>query len=384
MKPYSTFIKHNGIKVITALSKGVDTVSNGKIYHSPFDIDVPYVGSSVKIIKETEDATFIAKYDSNGKINGQGFKILVTTDLHLGEEADLTEKALSMLAKHIAAEKPDLVIFTGDTVQTKYQQFDCIRFGRFMEKTGVYWAYIFGNHEAREEKEYHKYFMLKNLSSFPHCLSKFGDDRLFGYGNFMINIMGSETSVLQSLFLFDSGRDIINSYRLEYNLPEDMNGYDFLKNNQINWYKRSITSLRKEYGDFKSMMFMHIPLCEYKEVFDFDEENKTATPTGKAEILYGSMYESVGCSAYNSGMFKAIKEMNSTQAVFAGHDHVNDFCALYDGVYLIYGQCDGYETYTMEEKTGWEEPDWIQGVTVVNIGQDGSANFKQKFNRDYL
>ena len=36
-------------------------------------------------------------------------------------------------------------------------------FKGFMEKMGVYWAICFGNHEARAEKEYHKYFMLKNI-----------------------------------------------------------------------------------------------------------------------------------------------------------------------------------------------------------------------------
>lgn len=383
MKPVTTFVRHNGIKALLGVEKAIKTVSGGKTCSNLFDTQPQFVGTSVKILKETEDMTYIAKYGADGKISDGEFKILVTTDLHLWDEKPLIEKALSMLARHIAAEKPDLVLFTGDVVLTDFQQIDSVQFAQFMEKIGVYWAVVFGNHEAREEKEYHKYFMLKNIVDFPHCLSKFGDESLFGYGNFAINIMNSDGTIRQSLFMFDSGRDVNPKYFEEHKAPHNLKGYDFLKNNQINWYKNSIRSLEEECGKFKSMMFMHIPLCEYEEVMKLDE-NGNYVPTGKAEILYGGMYESVGCSAFNSGMFDAIIEMGSTQAVFAGHDHVNDFCAKYRGVYLVYAQCDGYNTYTMGSNFGWGEKDWMQGVTMVDLHPDGSIDLRQRFNRDYL
>lgn len=383
MKPVTTFVRHNGIKALLGVEKAIKTVSGGKTCSNLFDTQPQFVGTSVKILKETEDMTYIAKYGANGKISDGEFKILVTTDLHLWDEKPLIEKALSMLARHIAAKKPDLVLFTGDVVLTDFQQIDSVQFAQFMEKIGVYWAVVFGNHEAREEKEYHKYFMLKNIVDFPHCLSKFGDESLFGYGNFAINIMNSDGTIRQSLFMFDSGRDVNPKYFKEHKAPHNLKGYDFLKNNQINWYKNSIRSLEEECGKFKSMMFMHIPLCEYEEVMKLDE-NGNYVPTGKAEILYGGMYESVGCSAFNSGMFDAIIEMGSTQAVFAGHDHVNDFCAKYRGVYLVYAQCDGYNTYTMGSNFGWDEKDWMQGVTMVDLHPDGSIDLRQRFNRDYL
>lgn len=383
MKPVTTFVRHNGIKALLGVEKAIKTVSGGKTCSNLFDTQPQFVGTSVKILKETEDMTYIAKYGANGKISDGEFKILVTTDLHLWDEKPLIEKALSMLARHIAAEKPDLVLFTGDVVLTDFQQIDSVQFAQFMEKIGVYWAIVFGNHEAREEKEYHKYFMLKNIVDFPHCLSKFGDESLFGYGNFAINIMNSDGTIRQSLFMFDSGRDVNPKYFEEHKAPHNLKGYDFLKNNQINWYKNSIRSLEEECGKFKSMMFMHIPLCEYEEVMKLDETGNYV-PTGKAEILYGGMYESVGCSAFNSGMFDAIIEMGSTQAVFAGHDHVNDFCAKYRGVYLVYAQCDGYNTYTMGSNFGWDEKDWMQGVTMVDLHPDGSIDLRQRFNRDYL
>lgn len=383
MRPVTTFVRHNGIKALLGVEKAVKTVSGGKLCNNLFDTEPTYVGSSVRVLKETEDMTYIAKYNAKGQIDDGKFKILVTTDLHLWDEKPLIEKALSMLAKHIAAEKPDLVLFTGDVILTDFQQIDSIQFARFMEKIGVYWAIVFGNHEAREEKEYHKYFMLKNIVGFPHCLSKFGDMSLFGYGNFAINIMNSDNSIKQSIFMFDSGRDVNEKYFAEHKVSAGTKGYDFLKNNQINWYRNSVKKLEAEHGKFKSMMMMHIPLCEYKEVMELDE-NEQYVPTGKAEILYGGMYESVGCSQFNSGMFDTVLELGSTQAIFAGHDHINDFCAKYKGVYLVYAQCDGYNTYTMGSNFGWDEKDWMQGVTMVDLQGDGSLSFRQRFNRDYL
>ncbi|MDD6702715.1 MAG: metallophosphoesterase [Clostridiaceae bacterium] len=383
MRPVTTFIRHNSIKALLAAEKSAKTISKGKLCSNLFDVEPKYIGTDVRIIKETEDSTFIAKCDTNGRIVDKPFKILVTTDLHLCDDMELINKTLALLARHVEAEKPDLILFTGDVVLTDHQQVDCIQFGRFMEKMGIYWAYVFGNHEARAEKEYHKYLMLKNLTSFPHCLSKFGDPSLFGYGNFFINILSSETSIQQSIVMLDSGRNTSPTHNVENDAPAELKCYDFLKKGQIEWYKNNILNLEKEYGKFKSIMMMHIALCEYQEVMELDE-NENYVPTGKAEILYGGMYESIGCSEFNSGMFKAIKELGSTQAVVVGHDHINDFCAEYDGVYLVYAQCGGYNTYTMGSNFGWDEKDWMQGVTMIDVAEDGEIVFRQRFNRDYL
>ncbi len=376
-------VLHNTFKAFISAETAIKKMGGGKLVSNIFDVEPKYVGSSVRILKETDDTTYIAKYDAKGRIDNNNFKIMVTTDLHLWDEKPLINKSLDMLARHLAAEKPDLLLITGDAILTDYQQLDCIQFGKFMEKAGIYWAYCFGNHEARAEKEFHKYFMLKNIESFPHCLSKFGDPELFGFGNFKINIMNSDNSIKQSIFMFDSGRDMEPEHNVAHGLPADMEGYDFIKQGQIDWYKNSIKELEAEHGKFKSMVLMHIPIKEYEEVFDYVEDNKY-TPSGKAEIVYGWQYETVGSSPYNSGLFKAIKELGSTQAVFSGHDHMNDFCAIYDGIYLVYAQCNGYNTYTMGDNLGWPEEKWVQGVTVVNVAKDGSLTFRQRFNRDYL
>lgn len=367
-----------GEKLLGRLTGG--THANG--YFMQY-LDITPVETHVKIVREDEQSVTLAKYNSDGSISDSDFVLMCTTDFHLESEKPFENvKTLQMMLNHARDVKPDLIIFTGDIVQTENQNIDCIQFAKLMEKLGIYWVYVFGNHEAREEKEYHKQFMLKNLSRYKHCLSREGDPSLYGYGNFAVHIMNSANSLSQSLYFFDSGRDITDEYRKEYSLPEDMKGYDFLKSNQIEWYKKQITLTNRHYGETKSMMFMHIALPEYENIMAPGEDG-LYHDTGKSVIKYGVMYESVGCSPYNSGMFSAIKELGSTQAVFAGHDHLNDFCALYDGVYLVYVQPGGYAAYTMQVR-GFEEKDWLNGVTAVKINGSGGIDISQRKNSVYI
>ncbi len=385
MYPVFTAIRQWSNKALLAVGRVLYKLSLGLFPTSMFSmtVDSGHLKTDVRIVSEDEDSVTIAKFDEGGRIKDGNFKILSTTDLHLGDDPKLRKKAFQLLANHICQSKPDLIVFTGDIILSKFQQIDAIEFAQFMEKIGVYWTIVFGNHEAREEKGFFKYLLLKSVSDYKHCLAKFGPGELFGYGNYCINILNSETSLQQSLFMFDSGRDILDEYRGQYDIPADMGGYDFLKKEQIDWYRGKIASLREKYGDFKSLMYMHIPLKEYEHAIR-QKEDGTFEFTDECKILYGSAHESVGCSAYNSGMFDAILEEKSTQAVFSGHDHVNDFCAVYKGIYLVYNQPCGYETYHMGTNFGWEENRWKQGVTITLIDAKGEIKLAQRFNSMYL
>lgn len=387
MKPVRTFIQQNGIKFCLGAEKIIYDLSKGKLAQNRFlsALDVPYVGSKVRIIKETETSTYIAKFNDNGTIDNGDFKLLATTDMHTDEDYALNNKTLQLFINQIRDEKPDLVILTGDCIQSKYQQFEAIHFAQMMEKLGVYWVYVFGNHEAREEKEFHKYLIFKSLTDYPHCLSKFGDSKLFGYGNFIVNIMNSETELKQSLVFMDSGRDIIPEYMQRDGVPAEMEkGYDYIKPDQIKWYTEEMTALKNEFGKCPNLLYMHIPIKEYEEIFELNE-NEEYVPTGKGEILYGRMFESVGCSPFNSGLFEAMKK-NGAQGIFCGHDHVNDWAAKYEGILLVYNQMGSYNAYSLGDFRGTSRPEeeWQQGVTLTTIHNDGSIDLKQSFNSRYL
>ena len=375
----------NTDKAILGVGRAVYDLTGGLIGKSRFSktVDVTHVGTDVRIIAETADSVTIAKTDRDGKIVDKGFRILSTSDFHLGDDPRLRKKCIGMFMNHIRATVPDLVILTGDIIQGRFQHLDAIEFAQFMEEVGVYWAFVFGNHEAREEKGRFKELLMKCKTSFPHCIARQGREDLFGLCNYCVNILKGENELLKTLFMFDSGRDILDEYRAEQNVPPEIGCYDYLKKSQMKWYEDKVNELKSQYGDVKSFVYMHIPLKEYEYAVCQDENGKFCF-TDKCEILFGNVYESVGSSAINSGMFDLIKKLGSTEAVFSGHDHVNDFCAIYDGVYLVYSQSGGYETYTLEEKTGGPESTWLQGVTITDIESDGKFDISPRFSRMYL
>lgn len=378
-EPIAT-IQKKLIELTSNLEKPVHKLTGGKLAGNSFisAVDVPYVGTKVKIIKETDEETFIAKVKPNGEYDKSDFRILCTTDLHIDTDYELNNKTFDRLIKMITELKPDLVVFTGDVVLSQFQRIDAAQFAEIFEKMGVYWTYVFGNHEARAEKEYFKYIFFKLMVDSPHCLSKFGNPDLFGYGNFFINIMDGEDSVRQCLVFFDSGRDITDEHRAEDGVPADLNGYDYVKPSQIKWYSDKLAEIKSKYGDVKSMIFQHIPVPEYESFFVEIGEYKYEPKEG-AEILYGTQREGIGCSKYNSGLFDAMKE-NGTQAMFCGHDHCNDFCAKLDGVYLVYNQTGGYNTYPNYEKDKLDadEATWPFGVNYIDIKEDGSISMVQR------
>ena len=120
------------------------------------NVNIVLAETGVKIIDKDEESVTIGKFNKDGTYSNRPFRILTTTDIHLGDTPSLRRKAMQMLANHIAQAKPDLVIFTGDIILSKFQQLDAVQFARFMEKTGVYWAIVFGNHEVHEEKGFYK------------------------------------------------------------------------------------------------------------------------------------------------------------------------------------------------------------------------------------
>ncbi len=379
------FVRQSAVRIHLAAAKTIFKISGGKLPKSLFcsRANPEKIPTDVKIISQNDYSTTIAKVDKNGNIKNDDFVIISTTDFHLDVDHEINTKAVGNFVRHIKEVKPDLVVLTGDNILSKYQQIDAIQFAQMMEEIGVYWTATFGNHETREDRGFYKWLLWKSFCDYDHCLCKFGPDELFGYGNHTVNILGEGGKLLKTLFLFDSGRDILDRDRKEYGIPDDMHGYDFLKNEQIDFYKKETARLKKQYGSADSFMYMHIPLCEYSHAFRLDE-NGRYVPSGECEILYGEQYESVGSSQHNSGMFDAILETGSTQAVFCGHDHVNDWCAIYKGVYLTYSLPGGYACYNLGDKTDKPESEWLEGVTVTTIRNDGSIDIKPRYNRIFL
>ncbi len=378
------FIRQSVIRIYLAAAKTIYKISGGKLPKSLYckRANPKKVSTDVKIISQNSYSTTIAKVDKNGKIKGNDFVILSSTDFHFDSDHDINTKATEFFVRHIKEVKPDLVVLTGDNILSDYQQIDAIQFAQMMEEIGIYWTAVFGNHETRESRGFYKYLLMKSFVDYEHCLCKFGPDELFGYGNFSVNILGEGGKLLKTLFHFDSGRNIIPELCEKHGIPADQKGYDFLKNEQIDFYKNECARLKEQYGGAGSFVYIHIPLCEYSHAFK-EDENGLYSPSGECEIFYGKQFESVGCSSHNSGMFDAMLESGG-EAVFSGHDHINDWHALYKGIHLVYNQAGGYAVYNLGDKFDIPEKDWPEGVTLTSIRKDGSFDITRRLNNIYM
>ncbi len=308
------------------------------------------------------------------------FKIMQLTDIHLGGGCMSTQKdnmAINAVAAMITAEKPDLVVVTGDIAYpvphqagTLNNKSGAVTFAQLMEKLGVYWCNVYGNHDT----ELYAYHSRKDISKnvygnkekYPHCLFQAGPDEIDGEGNYVINIRNKTTGdIRQSLFLFDSHSYVDGDYF------GFMWKYDSVHENQVQWYRDTVKALTEENGGAtpQSLAFFHIPLPEMKEAAKEYQENDFQD-TENVKYFEGVLGENdmVICSGvYNYGLFDAFKETGSTQGVFFGHDHLNNMSLSYKGIRLTYGYSIDYLAYPEIFKYGLQ-----RGCTVITVKPDSS------------
>ena len=139
--------------------------------------------------------------DENGNwyfITDGEFRVMHLTDIHIGGgfmSKDVDEKALNAVAAMVTAEKPDLVIATGDiafpvpyTAGTFNNHSGAKAFANLMESLGVYWDVTFGNHDAEAYSYFDREAMAEFYSDedYEYCLFQAGPESADGYGNHVI------------------------------------------------------------------------------------------------------------------------------------------------------------------------------------------------------
>ena len=239
--------------------------------------------------------------------NDGTFKIVQITDMHIDLQSGQSDVCFQLIKNAVKEEKPDLIVFTGDLITESNPRKTWEYFIEYLENEKVCWTMVFGNHDHEQGMTHKEIFEMVNQAS--HCLISVGDVK--GWGNFVLPVKGaqSDTTALE-LYFFDS-----HAHCEEYNVG----GYQWIDFSQINWFIRE-SSL----GQCFSLVFLHIPLPEYNYVLE-----------GK---VIGEKGEEVCSPRLNSGLFTALKESGKVLGVFAGHDHENDYIALYYDIALAYGR----------------------------------------------
>lgn len=328
-----------------------------------YDISsVSGIQSDIEIVAETEDSVTVRK-----KSDGD-FKVLMFTDTHLKGDKELDNLTVTYMIKNIEEQKPDLVLLGGDNVTYGFNKKRNIELAELFENLGVYWATVLGNHEGDGFMSYARDKVIKLFSSYEHCLVKEGKADVDGNGNCTVNILNSDGTLKEVFFLFDSGSYMTEDSKAEYGVTKEGEVYDGVKTSQVEWYKAKHDELTAEYGDFKSIALVHIPPYQAEREY---------TDT---DFLYGEKREGVCEFGFDAGLIDAMTEKGSTQAVYFGHDHVNDFGVMYEDILLSYMQPSGYAAYNMQTKFDSPENEWLQGCTVLNIKEDGTYTAEKIFN----
>ena len=255
----------------------------------------------------------------------ENFKILQLTDTHLGDKDDL-DLHYRFMDKIIEDAEPDMIIVTGDLF-TFASKGTAISFFNFLEKHHVPWTVTFGNHD--EQCYFSIDWMTDYLNNYgKHCYFKdIQDDDVTGNANFVINLTQGGVP-FEQLIVMDSNR---------YHYGTDYCGYDYFHEDQIKWYQRVVDPV------VPSLMFYHIPLPEIDVAYE----------EGKALGLVNGVKREKSCPPeYNSGFFKVIKEVGSTDAMFFGHDHINNFNVEYQGITFSYGLKSTNRIYYDDDMTG--------------------------------
>ncbi|POM69896.1 Hypothetical protein PHPALM_13776, partial [Phytophthora palmivora] len=244
---------------------------------------------------------------------------------------------IAFLDELLDIEQPDFVVFTGDNVQTDLDTtmhaFAMNIFTARVESRGIPWSAVFGNHDAeggltREE-------MLELMvegKQYSHV--KYGPRDIGGVGNYEVNVVaptdgpwGEQGSTVFRMYFLDSHANIDTA---TYPLVNDDSDYDWIKESQISFYRElaqshiaSSDNSSSQSGSVPSVMYYHIPIPEYS----------LASPLNR----FGEKFEATASAAVNSGLFSALVEVGDVKATFVGHDHINEYCYLRQGVQLCYG-----------------------------------------------
>lgn len=272
---------------------------------------------------------------------------------------------LKMLDKAYATLKPDLVVFTGDNVlsnhlldarfgnkkvaegyeATKKRMKESLRIIlEPLEKRGIPFAMIFGNHDdmccmTKEEiiDLYREYSCFVGLTD----TYGFGD---IGTHNVLIN---SDGSPVFNLWMMDTSR-------VDKELDK---GFEGVTADAVEWYVNKSNELKEKNGGkpMPSLMFQHIPMSEIDDCVEecapdvegairmYDEDKYIRLKPEK--INSGRLYEPTpGCKG-NYGQFDAVKQQGDVLAVVYGHHHMNMFDITHEGVRMIQTPAASFRCY---------------------------------------
>jgi 3',5'-cyclic AMP phosphodiesterase CpdA len=259
------------------------------------------------------------RFNSNHK-----FKIVQFTDVHWIYDDPKSEEAAERMREVLDAERPDLVVYTGDIIFAKPAAPALQRALEPAIERGIPFAVTWGNHDDEQD------MTRAELSAFIKDMK----------GNLTSHTEGitGETNYTLSIKSADGKRDAAAIYIFDsnsYSQMENVKGYDWIKHDQVAWYiERSKAFTAANGGQpLPALAFFHIPLPEMRDM----TQNQNI-------FMVGTRKEMVCAPEINTGLATAMLTAGDVMGLFVGHDHVNDYVVDWYGILMGYGRFTGGKT----------------------------------------
>lgn len=278
------------------------------------------------------------KFNANHK-----FKIVQFTDIHWKYGNPASDEAGERMAEVLDAEKPDLVVFTGDVIFAKPAREGLDKALEATISRGIPFAVTWGNHDDEQDlnrKELSEHIATKagNLTSTVEGIS--------GVTNYTLSVKSTDGKRDAAvLYIFDSN---------SYSPIKKVKGYDWIKHDQVEWYRQTSKAFTaaNDGKPLPALAFFHIPLPEFHEA----AQNESA-------YFVGTRKEKACAPEINTGLAAAMLEAGDVMGVFVGHDHVNDYVVDWRGILLGYGRFTGGATVYHDIPKG-------NGARVIELTED--------------
>ncbi|KAK2594892.1 hypothetical protein QQS21_007391 [Conoideocrella luteorostrata] len=229
-------------------------------------------------------------------------------------ESEADPLTVRFLGGILDAEKPDLVLLTGDQLHHDIpdSQTTLFKVVAPMIERSIPYAAVFGNHDDEGTYAMSRATQMELLQDLPFSLCQPGPEQIDGVGNYYLQIFDRAPSKrpLSTLYLLDSHGQISDKVPFL--------GYSWIKQSQIDWFTATSRALRQAREKdspgsnlHMSMAFFHIPFPEYGDRHLVMRGGHRREPTEGPKL--------------NSHFYDALSK-EGIVAVGCGHDHVNDFC----------------------------------------------------------
>ena len=320
-------------------------------------LSTKFEGVKSDYVWNEKDEFDISKTAIVEKEKDKDFKVLIFSDVHFSDfhiqRAIEENHEIITMYNLVKKTKPDLILVLGDIVCERSTVHAIKRFTDVMEGFNTPWAPVFGNHD--DEGNCDLNYLADIMMNSPHCLMQKGDASM-GVGNYIVNVVekGSK-NIIESFIMMDSHHNAVNEL-------------------QMKWFKWAAEGIKK-YSDNKAEISIcqHIPIPEYQYAIDQLEINKMKKVIGKD--AFGRIGEPICCerdldgNPVQRGFFDIIKSTENTKFFFVGHEHLNNFSVMYDGVRL---------TYNTKCGTNSGSNLFINGGTLLTLSDSGIKSITQK------